>query len=110
MPVLTEEIDGSAFLNCPRIGIGISTGSLNFKGKSVPETVRVFGKSCFEACERLDPVNFEIGSELKRIGRAALHDCISLSRIEIILSVSIIEESSFEACAELESCLNAKDC
>jgi hypothetical protein len=31
IPALTEEIDGSAFVNCPVIAIRVAPGSLNFK-------------------------------------------------------------------------------
>jgi hypothetical protein len=70
---------------------------------------QVLRKSCFEGCKHLDHIDFEIGSEVERIGAAALRDCVSLSSIVISASVTIIEESSFEGCAELESCFIAED-
>jgi hypothetical protein len=124
---LTEEIDGSAFVNCPLIAIQVATGSLNFKVEGnllvtpdgteivrcfgldreivVGNKVKVLGKSCFEGCGHLDRIDFEIGSELERIGPAALRGCESLVRIAIPPSVTIIEKTSFEGCDSLESCL-----
>jgi hypothetical protein len=123
---LTEEIDGAAFVNCPLISIQVAPGSLNFKIEGnllltfdgteivryfgldreivVGNKVEVLGKSCFEGCKHLDRIDFEIGSELERIGSAALRDCIALASIDIPATVTIIEEGSFEECEGLESC------
>jgi hypothetical protein len=131
IPASTEEIDGSAFVNCPWITIRVAPGCVNFKVEGNflvtsdgTEIVRYFGldrephigkkvqilqKSCFEGCAHIDKVRFEVGSKLERIDRAALRGCQSLSNIEIPASVTIIEESSFEGCTELESCLIATD-
>jgi hypothetical protein len=76
---------------------------------TIGRNVKVLRKSCFEGCKYLDRIDFEIGSELERIGPAALRDCESLARIEIPSSVERIEEASFEGCTELESFLMAKD-
>jgi hypothetical protein len=117
---LTEEIDGSAFVNCPSISIQIAPGNLNFKVEGnllirsdgteivryfgqdreivVGKKVKILGKSCFEGCKHIDRIDFGLGSELERIGLAALRDCVSLVAIEIPSSVTIIEESSFEGC------------
>jgi hypothetical protein len=78
IPALTEEMDGSSFVNCPLISIKVARGSLNFTvdgnmlitadGREIvryiyfgldPEiviakTVRVPGKSCFNGCKHLD--------------------------------------------------------
>jgi hypothetical protein len=114
IPQLTEEIDGSAFVNCPLIAIRVATGNLHFKieGSMVVTSdgtgiVRYFGldreifignkftilgKSCFEDCKHLDRINFEVGSTLERIDRAALRDCSSLPSIEIPATVTVLEE------------------
>jgi hypothetical protein len=131
IPALTEEIDGSAFLNCPLIQIQVAPGSLNFKVErnllvtsdgtgivryfgldreiTLGKKVKVLGSLCFEDCRHLDKIAFEIGSELERIGPGALRGCSSLIGIEIPSSLTTIEEASFEGCTELESCLIAKD-
>jgi hypothetical protein len=125
IPALTEEIDGSAFMDCPLITIQVAPENPNFKVEGdllvtsdgieivryfghdreifVDKKVKVLRKSCFECCKDLDGLNFEIGSELGRIGRAALRSCESLSVIEIPASVPVLEECSFEGCTELES-------
>jgi hypothetical protein len=127
IPALTEAIDGSAFVNCPLTEIQVAPGSLNFKVEgnllvtsdgtqivryfgmdreiTVGRRIRVLGKSCFEGCKHLDRINSEIGSELERIGEAALRGCESLTVIEIPDSVERIEGASFEGCVELDSCL-----
>jgi hypothetical protein len=131
IPALTEEIDGSAFVNCPLSKIQVAPGNANFtiEGSQlvtsdgtelvryfgvdreilVGKKIQVLGKSCFEGCKRIVEIEFELGSELERIGAAALRDCESLWSIDIPASVIIIEESSFERCRELESCFIAKD-
>jgi hypothetical protein len=131
IPALTEEIDGSAFVNCPWITIHVAPGSLHFQVEGdmlvtsggteivryfgldreiiVGKKVQVLGKSCFERCNHLHHIGFEIGSELERIAPAALLDCGSLISIEIPESVTTIGEGSFEGCVELESCLMPED-
>jgi hypothetical protein len=131
IPALAQEIAGSAFVNCPIISIQVITGNLDFKvegdflvtsdGTEIlryfglhPEIVadkrvKVLRKSCFEGCNHIAQIAFEIGSELERIGPAALRNCLSLSIIDIPASVTIIDESSFEGCDELESCLIPRD-
>jgi hypothetical protein len=131
IPESTEEIDGSAFVNCPFIVIRLAPGNPNFKIEGsllvtsdgteivrsfgqdrqivVGKKVKVLGKSCFEACKLLDKIDFEVGSELERIDPAVLHDCVSLEIVAIPASVAIIGESSFEGCTELGSCLIPRD-
>jgi hypothetical protein len=131
IPALTEEIDGSAFLDCPSIAIQVAPGNQNFSvegnlllASAGTEIVRYFGfdshiivgkkvkvlrKSCFEGCRYLNQLEFEIGSELERIGPRALSDCQSLSSIEIHARVTIIDKASFEGCDSLESVLIGKD-
>jgi hypothetical protein len=126
IPASTDEIDGSAFLNCPLITIQVAPGSQDFKIEANvlatsdgTELVRYFGldpgifvwrkvkvvrNSCFEGCKHLGRIDFETGSELERIGAAALLDCDSLVNIKIPTSVRIVEETSFEVCSELGSC------
>jgi hypothetical protein len=118
-------------VNCPLIEIQVAPGSLHFKIEGdllvtsdgteivryfgldreivIGAKVKVMGKSCFERCKHIDQIDFEPGSELDRIGPAALRDCRSLSSIEIPTSVRIVEESSFEGCTELESCFLNED-
>jgi hypothetical protein len=131
IPASTEEIDGSAFVNCPLIEIRVAAGSLSFKtdgdllvtsngteivryfGRdreiTLCKTVKILGKSCFEGCKYVDRVDFAIGSELVRIGPAALRDCVSLTEITVPPSIEIIDKASFEGCSELESCSIAPD-
>jgi hypothetical protein len=131
IPAATEEIDGSAFVNCALFAIGVAPGSRNFRVEGnllitsdgteivrsfgldskvlVGRSVKVLGKSCFEGCKHLDQLSFETGSELGRIGPAALRDCVSLTNIGIPPSVIIVEQASFEGCTELESCFMDED-
>jgi hypothetical protein len=131
IPALIEEIDGSAFVNCPCIWIQVAPGSLHFNVERSllvtsdgTEIVRYFGldresfvgkqvrflrKSYFAGCKHVDRVDFEIGSELERIDCAALRDCVSLIEIDFPRSVEIIGEASFERCTELDSCLIDQD-
>jgi hypothetical protein len=131
IPALTEEIDGSVFVDCPFISIQVAPENVNFKIEGsqlvtsngteivryfgldreivIGRQVKVLGKSCFEGCDHLDNIYFEPGSELERIDRSALRRCVSLESIEIPGSVTIIGENSFEGCSELETCLIAED-
>jgi hypothetical protein len=124
---LREETNGSVFLNCPLITVQVAPGSLNFKVERnllitsggteivkciglnreivIRKKVRMFGKSCFESCKRLDQIDFEFGSDVERIDAAALRDCDSLVNIEIHACVRVVEEASFEGYSELGSCL-----
>jgi hypothetical protein len=80
IPASTEEIDGSAFVNCPFISIQIGRGSDNFKVEDNllvtsggTDIVRYFGqdrelhignkvhilrKSCFQGCDSLEKIDF----------------------------------------------------
>jgi hypothetical protein len=131
IPASTEKIDGSAFVNCPLSEIQVAAGNVNFKIEGsqlvtsdgtaivryfgedskifVGNKVRVLGKSCFEGCTHIDEIEFDLGSELERIGAAALRNCESLWSIDIPVSVMIIEERAFKGCSELESCFIAND-
>jgi hypothetical protein len=131
IPASTEEIDGSAFVNCHLIEIRVSSESKNFKVEGnllvtfdgteivryfgldqtviVGKKVKIIGKSSFEGYKSLEQMEFETGSELERIGAAALRGCSSLVSIEIPRSVQIVEENSFEGCTELESCFFGED-
>jgi hypothetical protein len=131
IPALTEEIDGSAFVNCPVIEIKVAPDNANFRVERnmlvtsdgteivryfgldreivVGKRVRVLGKSCCEGCKQLDQIDFEIGSKLERIGPCALCDCESLSSVEIPASVTVIEKYAFEGCDGLESCSMDED-
>jgi hypothetical protein len=131
IPALAKEIDGSAFVRSSLISIRVAPGSLSFKvegnllvtsdgteivrcfgldrGIIVSKTVKFLRKSCFVSCKHLERIDFELGSELERIDAAALCGCISLDIIDIPSSVTIIDDSSFEGCTELASCLIADD-
>jgi hypothetical protein len=131
IPASTEEIDGSAFVNCPLLEIRVVAGSQNFTiqgnflttadGKEivrcfgsaieviVPMNVEVLGKSCFESCIYIEGITFENGSRLKKIGRSALCGCESLVQIAIPGSVEIIEDRGFKKCDGLEACLMDED-
>jgi hypothetical protein len=131
IPSLTEEIDGSAFVHCPLSEIQVAPENVNFKIEGsqlitsdgtaivryfgedpqifVGARVKVLRKSCFEGCKHIIEIEFELGSDLERIGAAALRNCESLWTIDIPASGRIIEESSFEGCRELESCFIAND-
>jgi hypothetical protein len=101
IPALTEEIEGSAFLYCPLVSVKVAPGNLLVTSDGT-ELVTYFG------VDRDILVDFEIGSELQQIGRAALRKYESLLRIEIPASVEGIGEASFERCTELESCSFAR--
>jgi hypothetical protein len=131
IPAMTEEIDGSAFVNCPLGTVRVALGNRNFSVEgnllvtsNGTEIVRYFGqgrefvirkkfqvlrKSSFEGCKVLDHIAFETGSEVERICEAALRDCVSLISIVIPSSVTVIEKCSFEGCSQLESCLITED-
>jgi hypothetical protein len=127
IPASTEEIDGSAFVDCPLITIRVASGSQNFivdgnllltsdgckvvrcfgqvREVIVRATVEMLGKSCFEKCKHLERVVFENGSKLRRIGPCALSGCEFLASIAIPALVDIIEDEAFKDCPELEYCL-----
>jgi hypothetical protein len=127
IPAGTEEIDGSAFANCPIIDIRVAAGNRSFRteGKLLltfggTEIVRYFGmsrevfvsknvevlrKSSFESCHSVQIIVFEDESELKTIGSLALADCKSLMGISIPSSVDTIEDAAFRGCHGLEYCL-----
>jgi hypothetical protein len=131
IPALTEQLDGSAFANCLIVEIQVAPGNVNFKIEGsqlvtsdgtelvryfgvdreifVGKKVRFLGKSCFEGFKHIVEIEFELGSELERIGAAACRGCDSLWSIDIPASVQILEESSFEGCRKLESCSIAED-
>jgi hypothetical protein len=126
IPASTEEIDGSAFHECPLESIQVAPGNRSFIvegqmlltldgakivkyfGKErkivVPIKVEVLGRSCFfESCH-LESIVFENGSKLRRICHSALAFCGSLTNIEIPATVEVIEESAFNGCDALEHC------
>jgi hypothetical protein len=131
IPASTEEIDGSAFVDCPLSEIRIAPGSRTFKIEAqllmtsdgtaivkyfghdleviVPNQVEILGNSCFEGCSQVERVLFENGSKLRRIGRSSVSNCTSLASIEIPASVAVIGESAFKGCHGLESCLIDQD-
>jgi hypothetical protein len=126
IPGSTNEIDGSAFEGCPLKAIDIDPGNRNFivRGNTLvtsdgTELVKTFGperdifvvrevevlhNSCFESFKYLNELKFEIGSNLRRIGRSALSGCDSLRRIQLPRSVSEIGEFAFKTCIGLEEC------
>jgi hypothetical protein len=80
IPAGTEEIDGSAFANCPIIEIRIASGNSNFRTEDkqlltfggteivryfgmsrevfVSKNVEILGKSSFESCHSVQRVVF----------------------------------------------------
>jgi hypothetical protein len=131
IPASTEEIDGSAFVGCYLQRITIAPGNRHFRMEGftlvtaegvqivrffggeltviVPAKVEILGKSCFEACNQLEGIDFENGSQLRIIDRSALSNCGSLRSISIPATVEEIGEAAFKDCTELESCLIAKN-
>jgi hypothetical protein len=127
IPAGTEEIEGSAFANCPIIEIRVAAGNRHFRveGKmlltlSGTEIVRYFGMerevfvskavevlrvSSFESCHHVQRIVFEKGSKLRIIGFSALAGCQSLIGIAIPASVATIEGEAFRGCHGLESCV-----
>jgi hypothetical protein len=123
IPASTEEIDGSAFVGCPHIEIEVAPGNRNFRiegevlvtsdgrkivryfGREleviVPKEVEILGNSCFEACDELERILFEDGSQLRTIGRSAISNCKSFKTISIPETVTEIEEAAFNNCLEL---------
>jgi hypothetical protein len=126
IPASTEEMDGSAFLECPLIAVSVCPGSLHFSVQGFflfrsgeTEIVRYFGdeaeiivsmqveklgKSCFESCNRIERIDFENGSRLKTIGAFALSNCESLMSIVIPPALEVIEEAALKGCNMLEDC------
>jgi hypothetical protein len=131
IPASTEEIDGSAFVDCPLREIRVAAGChifmiegnmlltsfateiVRYFGEEleiiVPSKVEILGKSCFEACNEFEQILFANDSKLRRIGRSALANCESLKSISIPAGVEIIEESAFKRCPEFESCSIAEN-
>jgi hypothetical protein len=109
IPPLTEEMDGLAFLDCPLVAIRVVPDNVKHFGLSrdihVGKEVKFFRKPCFEGSKQLDEIYFEREIELERIDGSALRDWLSLVRIDIPASVEILEETSFEGCDSLESCM-----
>jgi hypothetical protein len=68
----------------------------------ISKRVKVLRKSCFESCNQLHEINFEIGPELARIGPAVFRDGLSLVSIEFSVPVKNLDECSLEGCDELE--------
>jgi hypothetical protein len=126
IPASTNEIDGSAFIDCPLLAISIAPGNQNFivRGNALvtsdgTEIVKSFGlereiyvaskvevlhDSCFESLTHLKELKIEIGSKLRRIGWSALSGCDSLRSIVVPPSVSEIDEFAFKECIGLEEC------
>jgi hypothetical protein len=131
IPASIEEIEGSAFVDCPLRSIEIAAENRHFRiegnavvtsdgtkivryfGKEleiiVRKNVEILGKSCFEEWNQLEKVLFENGSKLRTIGRLALCGCTSLRSISIPATVQAIEARAFGNCCELESCLIAEN-
>jgi hypothetical protein len=130
IPASTQEIDGSAFVDCPIVDIGVAPGSRNFVVEGnllltadmtkvvrffgreleavVPGKVEIVGKSSFEECRQVERILFENESKLRIICRSALSNCTSLRNISIPASVEVIDEAALTGCNELESCLIAE--
>ena len=86
MPVMW--IEYRAFYNCSFI-----------ESVLIPNTVAVIDNQAFRACSNLLMIEFEDNSQLISIGQSAFEDCISLSHIEIPVSVKQIGSWAFKNCA-----------
>jgi hypothetical protein len=131
IPASTEEIDGSAFVGCRILTIGIAPESRKFTMEgnlllasegteivryfgrelevTVPLKVEILRKSCFEACSHIQEIHFGNGSQLRGISWYALSNCDSLKSISIPASVEVIEEAALKGCSALESCTIAEN-
>jgi hypothetical protein len=131
IPASTEEVDGSAFVDCRPWEVRVADGNPNFivEGKmllshdgdrivryfgvesdvTVARKVGVLGKSCFEQCRDLARMIFEDGTKLRMIGLSAFSGCAALYGIAIPASVEIIEDEAFKGCFALVYCLIDED-
>jgi hypothetical protein len=131
IPASTNEIDGSAFVDCPLEQIDIDRWNRTFivsentlLTSDGTEIVRSFGlelkifvgkevevlrNSCFESSQCLTALKFESGSKLRRICRSALSSCDSLRSIVVPCSVIEIGDFAFNDCTRLEECSIHKD-
>ena len=67
---------------------------------SIPNTVKVLPKKCFEFCENLVNVTFAPGSQIDSFGDACLKRC-GLSEIEVPDSCVFIGSKCFDGCVHL---------
>jgi hypothetical protein len=68
---------------------------------SIPASVEILGKGCFEECTSLWQVTFESSSRLTRIGDCAFQKCSSLTSICIPSEVEEIPNYCFSGCHSL---------
>lgn len=83
-----EEIPDEFFKDCVRL-----------RYVSMPNTVKVIGRSSFNGCRSLK--DLKLSDELKEIKEYAFKDCEKLQTIIIPESVEIISESAFINCESL---------
>jgi cellobiose-specific phosphotransferase system component IIB len=130
IPPRVNFIDGSAFVDIAPDSISISSDNPNFRksdsfledlsasriyrylGASssivIPASVVVLGPRSFYACESLETVIFEDGSQLERIEEFAFSGS-GLRSISIPQSVVVLGRSSFQECDSLESVVFQSD-
>ena len=65
------------------------------KSVKIPKTFEAIGVAAFAFCEKLEEVEFEQGSNLIKVSSRAFEQCVSLSKIIIPSSVSIIQYGVF---------------
>ena len=72
---------------------------------TIPSTISEIKDNCFEYCENLVDLNFNINSELpklNKIGTNAFQNCTALTSVTIPLGVSSISAGTFKNCTALE--------
>lgn len=69
----------------------------SYKKVFIPKTYEVIGFASFAYCKKLKEVEFEKGSNLLSINRRAFDNCISLTKMIIPSSVSLIEKDAFKS-------------
>jgi hypothetical protein len=62
---------------------------------TIPRKIQILCDGCFLGCETLSRLNFEPGSELRRIDRLAFGGCSSLHTIRIPASIESLEQEWF---------------
>jgi hypothetical protein len=81
-----REIDPAAFAGCQQL-----------IGFNVPESVEILGDRCFAGCSKMETIEFEGRSRLKRIGELAFTLC-NLHSITIPALTEEIDGSAFADC------------
>ena len=72
----------------------------NVEEFDIPEGVVNLYHNCFASCDKLKRIS--LPSSLKRIGKRAFYNCVSLTEMAIPESVTILDEEMFMNCSALE--------